>query len=837
MRSISAEGLIRRTFWRGTILAQVRVEVDVDGWWQDMRFAIRLLRRNPRNTVIAAAILALGIGANTALFSAINHLLLRPLPFKDSDRLVRVRDAVAGADGVIHPFNMSGRNVEALRAHTEIFDAVVAFSGSNMTLLGGDAPERVSVVFQSEGHDRTFGIVPVIGRGFSAVEQRQGIGSGVALASYALWQNRFGGSPNVLGTTIRLDTRELTLIGVMPPGYAFPYDAQVWAPTTIDPASSTGNYAVFAHMRPGVTLSQVRTALPAVAAEIRARFPDTWATYSFDVLPLRESLLDNQDGPIRALSNVVLFVLLTACVNVATLLLARSVTRRREFAIRAILGASAARHVRQLLAESLVLAGLGCGAGLLLAEWLSPITANLIPSDISQQLGLATLHTDWRVGGFAVGASLFSAIVAGFIPALGSWNTDSQAALSEGGRTIGGGRGGTRLLGALIVCETALTLVLLAGAGLVMQNFARLRSADLGFPTRGLLTLSLNPSPAAYPPGAARAELVRRIVEQIESTPGVAAAGVTTVNPIGGGTVGAAVVTEASLARDPNAVFNINHRLITPRLLDTMGIRLRRGRAFTAFDRDGTQPVAIVSAQLAERLWPGEDAVGQRLRVSRADAPWVTVVGVAENVRDSHEPGVPIETWYLPFDQQAMSGLAARFYVMVRADGDPLPLVTPVQRAIWRVDKTLAPYRVSSMDAYYGQSIARERLGAGFMFGLAAFGLALAMLGVYGVMAFSVAQRTAEIGVRMALGARAADILPLVMRRGVLLIAAGVAVGTIAAVWLNRLMAGVLTEVRPLDAGVLAGAALLILTAAVIACIAPALRAARLDPVVALRND
>ena len=809
----------------------------MEGLWQDLRYALRLLRRSPRNTAIAVAILALGIGANTALFSAINHLLLRPLPFKDSEHLVRVRDAVAGADGRIRPFNMSARNVEALRAHTEIFDAVVAFSGTSMTLLGGDAPERVSVVFQSDGNDQTFGIAPIIGRGFSPAEQRTGIDSGVALASYALWQSRFGGSPGVIGATIRLDARELTLIGVMPQGYAFPYDAQVWVPTTIDPASNAGNFAVFGHMRPGVTFTQIQTALPAVAAQIRQRFPDTWPTYSFQVLPLRESLLDNQDGPLRALSNVVLFVLLTACVNVATLLLARSVTRRREFAIRAILGASSGRHVRQLLAESLVLAALGCGGGILLAEWLSPVTANLIPSDISQQLGLATLHTDWRVGGFAVAVSLMSAIIAGFIPAFGSWKADPQSALSEGGRTMSGGRGATRLLGALIVCETALTLVLLAGAGLVMQNFARLRTADLGFATRGLLTLSLNPSTAAHPSGAARGALVRRVVEEVEATPGVVGAGVTTVNPIGGGTAGAAVVSEASLARDPEAVFNINHRLITPHLLDAMGIRLRRGRGFTALDRDGAQPVAIVSAQLAERLWPGEEAVGKRLRVSRADAPWVTVVGVAENVRDSHQPGVPIETWYLPFDQQAASGLAARFYLMVRADGDPLPLAMPIQRAIWRVDKTLAPYRVSSMDAYYDQSIARERLGAGFMFGLAAFGLALAMLGVYGVIAFSVAERTAEIGIRMALGARAGDILPLVMRRGLALIAAGVTMGSIAAVWLNRVMAGVLTEVGSLDPAVLGGAALLILSAAVIACVTPALKAARLDPVVALKND
>ena len=292
----------------------------------------------------------------------------------------------------------------------------------------------------------------------------------------------------------------------------------------LDPSDRAGNFAVFARMRPGVTLAQVRVALPIVAAQIRTTYPDTWASYGFEVMTLRENLLANQDGPIRALTSIVMFVLMTACINVATLLLARSVTRRREFAIRAILGATRGRHLRQLLAESLVLAVLGCAAGVLLAEWLSPLTAQLIPTDISEQLGLATLHTDWRVAGFAIAVSLASAIVAGLIPAFGSWRTDPQSVLADGGRTIGGSRSGRRLLGALIVSETALTLVLLAGAGLVIQNFARLRSLDVGFAARGLLTMSLAPSPAAHPAGSARAALVRQIVEQVEATPGVTAA-------------------------------------------------------------------------------------------------------------------------------------------------------------------------------------------------------------------------------------------------------------------------------------------------------------------------
>lgn len=657
------------------------------------------------------------------------------------------------------------------------------------------------------------------------------------MISYALWQSHFGGDSGAIGATLRLDARAFTVIGVLPQGFAYPYNGQAWIPTILDAADRAGNFAVFARMRPGVSLTQVRSAVPLIAAQIRQQYPDTVSTYTLDVLSMRDNLLDHQDGPLRALTRIVGFVLLTACINVATLLLARSVTRRREFAIRGILGATTARHLRQLLAESLVLAALGCGVGLLLAEWLSPLTGHLIPTDISEELGLATLHADWRVAAFAVALSLASAIVAAIIPAFGSWKTDAHSVLSQGGRTMSVARGGRRLLGALIVSQTALTLVLLAGAGLVIQNFVRLRSADLGFDTRGLLTMSLAAPIGTYPAGPARAQLVRQIVQQVLAAPGVVAAGVTTVNPIGGGSASAAVISEDADVRTPNAVFNVNHRLVTLGLLDAMGIRLRSGRSFTDADRATTAPVAIVSAHLAERFWPDQDPIGKRLRIARSGMPWVTVVGVANNVRDSRDPGAPVDTWYVPFDQQAASPFSGRFYLMARTTGDALSIVSPVQTAIWRIDKTLAPYRVASMDTYYEQSIIRERLGAGFMLGLAAFGLALAALGVYGVMAFTVARRSAEIGIRMALGARAGDILPLVMRRGVVLIATGSAIGIAAAVWLNRLLASVLTEVGRVDPGVLACATALVLGAGLVACLAPALRAARLDPVVALRND
>jgi putative ABC transport system permease protein len=808
----------------------------VGGLWHDVRYAIRLLKRAPRNTAIAVTILALGIGANTAMFSAIDHVLLRPLPFPDAARLLRVRDAVTSTDGQSHPFNMMSRDVIALRAHDEVFDNLIALGGASMTLLGADRPERVSVVLQSDGAEATLGVRPVVGRGFTAEEQRRGLSSGVAIVSDSLWRTHFGGSPSALGATFRLDDRSYTLIGVMPPQYAFPYHAQFWLPATLDPADRSQDFAVFGHMRPGFTVQQVRTALQSVASDMRRQYPQLQAGFGFEVMTIRQNLVGNQDGTLRALTMIVTFLLLTACINVATLMLARSVTRRREFAVRALLGASRARHLRQLLAESLVLAAIGCGAGLLLAEWLSVFTATLIPSVLSEQLGLATLRTDWHVALFAASASALSAVVAAVIPAFGSWNAYPLAALADGGRAMTAGPSGRRLLGTLIVAETAVTLVLLAGAGLMIQNFLRLRSLDLGFTPQGLLTLEITPS-IAYPSPAARSQLIRRIVEEARAASGVADAGVTTVNPLGGGTWGSPVIPEDAAAGDPNAVFTVNYRLITPRLLETMGIPLVQGRAFGDQDREDSVPVAIVSAQMARRFWPNEEALGKRLRLARAGTPWVTIVGVAGNVSDAHDPGVPVETWYLPFAQQAASPAAEHVYVMARGGGDPLALVSPIERAIWRVDKTLAPYNVSAMDRYYAESIGRERLGAGFMLALAAFGLLLSALGVYGVMAFSVAQRIPEIGIRMALGGQPGDILPLVLQRGMGQICAGIGLGVAAAAVLNRVLTSILTEIGPLDSPVLAGAAGLIFAVAMVASVVPALRAAHLDPVAALKSD
>jgi putative ABC transport system permease protein len=805
--------------------------------WYDARYACRVLRRAPLHTAIVIAILALGIGANTAMFSAVNQVLLRPLPFNDPDRLVRVRDRVTDAGGQVHAFNMPARHIIALRDEATVFEGIVAASGGSMLLEGGDVPERVSVVDVSDTGN-TLGVGPIAGRDFSIEERRQGRASGVTIVSHAIWQARFGGRADAIGATVRLDGRPLNVIGVMPPQYAFPYEAQFWMPLVLDASDQNRDFAVFARRRAGAGLAQVRDALDAIAASVRRRSSDAAPTFGFELTTIRENLLANEDAPLRALTYVVALLLLVGCVNVATLLLARGATRRREFAIRAALGAGRGRHVRQLFAESLVLAAFGCAGGLLLAAWIEPLTATLFPHVLRGQLGIVSPQIDWRVLGFAIAASVGSAILAGVLPALGSRRAEPGLALSDAGRALTGGPARRRLLGTLIVAETALTLVLLAGAGLVIRNFVRLQEAPLGFRAGGLLAMELTFPPAGYATSAARTGAVARIADRVRGISGVRAAAITTVNPLGGGTWGASVITEKAAAQDPRSSINVNHRLITPGLLDVMGIPILEGRALGEEDRPTTAPVAIVSQRLAERAWPNESAIGKRIRLARNGTPWLTVVGVAGNVSDAHDPGVPIETWYLPFAQHAETSAAEHIYVMARAaSGDPLALVSAVQRAVVAVDRTLVPYAPVAMDRYHDESIARERAGAALMSGFGAFGLLLAALGVYGVMAFSVSQRTAEIGIRMALGAAPRDILPLVLRRALWFVVGGTALGAVGAIVLNRLLASLLTEVGRVDPAVLAAAAALIVAAAVAACVIPATAAARLDPVAALKKD
>ena len=823
--------------------AMVKEDVRAVGWeahlqmlCQDMRFGLRLLRRSPGFAVPVILTLALGIGGNTAIFSLVNTVFFRPLPLTDPDHVLRLLDSFRGPDGHRRTFGMHSQNVDALQRDRQVFESLVSLSGQNLTLVGTESPERVQAIYRTAGWAPTLTVRPAVGRDFSAEEERQGIDSGVAIVSYALWQRRYGGALSALNSTIQLEDRAFTIVGVFPPGFSFPYEADVWIPFVVEAADRAREFAVFGRLRDGVTTPQAQQALDRVSAHIREQYPDTLPGYAIASITLRENLVDHQDSTMLALLSIVGFLLLLACINVANLVLARSVSRAKEFTIRAVLGASRWRQFRQMLTETVVLALIGGSAGLLLAEWLTQFMSTLIPSNISEQLGMAAAGLDGRVLMFTLAVSVLAGVLAGIVPAFASAN--AAQTLKEGGRSGGvDGPASHRLLNGFIVAQTGLAIVLLVGAGLMLQNFQRLQHRPLGFDPRQLLTLEFTPPVANYTPGAARTQLLHRVIDEVQRLPGIAVVAATTVNPLGGGDWSAPVNIEGRGDATSGDAYNVNHRLVSPALLSAMRIPLLRGRPFTWDDDERRPGVVIVSDQMATRFWPDQDPLGKRVRIARPNMPWLTVVGVVGNVSDARDPGDPPETWYLPYAQQASAAAAQTVHLMVRTEGESLAVVPDIQRAVARVDPSLATYGISAMDTFFSLSLKRERLGASAMTAFAGFGLLLAAMGMYAVIAFAVLQRTQEIGLRMALGADQRTIVALVLHRGLRLGLIGFGVGALGAITLNRVLVGLLPGITPLEPSIIAVAAAVLLACIFLASYLPASRAARLDPLAALRSE
>jgi len=802
---------------------------------QDLRFGLRGLRRNPGFATVIVLTLALGIGATTAIFSIVNTVFLRALPFPRSDRLVRIRNYSLAPSGERNRYGVTPRNFVALREQTDSLSGVVGLYSTSATLMGGERPVRLEVVGVSPGWASVLGVDPVAGRLFSADEEHEGQTGHAAIVANSLAESRFGGAAAAIGRELLLDERRYTVIGVMPGRFAFPYEAAVWVPWVFDPSDGrNGSIAVFGRLRDGETLARVQAELETIARRLAAEFPLTNHGVGLDAEPIRASFMDGEDRIVAALLAAVGFLLLIACANVANLLLARGVSREREFAVRTALGAGRSRQVHQLLTESLVLSVAGGAVGLLFAAWLGGTLSTLVPNVLSGQLGLGGVDLDGRALGVSLVLALATGAGFGLVPA---WTTTRREALDllrEGARA-GGSIRSRRLLGAFVVSEIALAVALLVGAGTMVQSFAQLARARLGFDTSNLLTLRVSLEGSRYAEGARRAAFVTGALEAIRATPGVVAAGLTTVNPLCCGDWGARITVEDRPARPDDPPQVVAHQYVAPGFFRAMDIPLIKGRLFTEHDRSGTLPVAIVDERFANRFWPGQDPIGRRVGRERSDAefPWLTVVGIVGAIRDSSDH---TESWYLPYAQNALGPSADDLHFMVRVSAATPEFVKAVQGAISRVDPQAAVFETTTMAALRSERLSADRMGAVVGGLLGSFGLLLSALGVYGVIAFSVGCRRREISVRMALGASRSQVLAMILQQGLAIALPGVALGLFGAVVFSRAFGSIVFGVQEPTAAtyVMVGATLT--AVAVLASLLPARRAAEVDPMRVLRE-
>ncbi|HEX6737792.1 MAG TPA: ABC transporter permease, partial [Vicinamibacteria bacterium] len=784
--------------------------------------------------------LALGIGANTAIFSVVDVVLLRPLPFPEPQRLVMVRETSprTGASGI----HLSPANFDLLRAESRAFSAIGAYQMASANLASGGDPERLQAVQVSSGLLPALGVPAALGRVFAADEDRPGR-TQVALLSDSLWRRRFGADPNIVGRSLMLDGRALEVIGVMPRGFRFPVQGEamdLWIPLppeVLAEHSGARFLRVVGRLRPGLGVEQAGAEMQVQAAQLQRRDPTNNDRLGLMLLPLRERVVGDVRAPLLVLFGAVVAVLLVACANVAALLLARGARRQRELAVRTALGASRARLVRQLLTEGLLLALLGGLLAMITANGTLRLLVQAAPAGLPRA---AEVGLDARVLAFTLLASLAAGLGAALLPALQTSRATPQAALKEAAAATTPPPARRRLRGALVAGEVAVTLALAVTAGLFARSFAALRGVDPGFRPEGVLTAQLVLPPSKYATAerilAAHAELVERAA----ALPGVAAAGASTHFPFQNRWRNP-IAVEGRPAAAPADLPLATISPVTPGYFQALGVGLRSGRTFTERDREGAPAVAVVDEVLARQVFGGEEAVGRRLKLGAADGsnPWLEVVGVVRTVReDPQSPAIP--ELYLPFRQipaEIVPFVATGLTLAVRTAGDPAPLGPALRAAVRAVDPDQPLFNVATLDEILSGSRADRRFQLALLGLFAAFALFLASLGLYGVVSQHAAERTRELGLRLALGAQRGDVLRLVLLQGLRPVALGIALGLLAAGGFSRLLARLLFGIGPTDPATFAGTALLLGLVAAVAAYLPARQAMRLDPLAALRHE